>query len=552
MTSRRTVTAQRGTELRCRGWRQEALLRMLENVLEVGERPEDLIVYASLGKAARDWTAFDRICSALRELADDETLVLQSGRPIGVLPTTGRSPMVVSACNNMVGQWQTPDKFYELAAAGMTMWGGLTAAAWQYIGRQGVLAGTYELLRVVAAEHFGGDLHGRWMLTAGLGGMGSAQPLAATMLGLSSLTVEVDATKIDRMLAAGALHVRADDLDHAVELLAGRGTVDSGVALGLAGNAAEVFAEAVSRGVTPDVVTDQTSAHDARYGYVPPGMNLVEWESLREREPAVVEEAALAGMAAQVRAMLALQSRGAVVFESGNNLRVQSSRAGVEDAFAIRGFMERYLRPLFSRGIGPFRWVALSGDDADLAVLDDLACSLFPDRAEVARWISLARVQVPRQGLPARSCWLGHGERSRIALAANDAVREGRLSAPVLFTRDHLDAAGMTHPLIGTESMRDGSDGISDWPLLDAMLLAATGADLVAVHAGGGGYSGFMQSAGVSVVADGTPETADRLRLSLDADTGLGILRYAEAGYGDAIAASAPLHWINREDGPTT
>jgi len=525
---------------------------MLENVLEIGERPEDLVVYASLGKAVRDWTAFDRICKALLELADDETLVLQSGRPIGVIATTTRSPMVVSACNNMVGRWQTPEKFYELAAAGLTMWGGLTAAAWQYIGRQGVLAGTYELLRVVAEEHFGGNLHGRWMLTAGLGGMGSAQPVAATMLGLSSLTVEVDADKVDRLVATGVLQVRGDDLDHALELLAGRRSNGAGVAVGLPGNAAEIFAEIVARDVTPDLVTDQTSAHDARYGYVPPRMSLGEWESLREKDPAAVEEAALAGMASQVRAMLELQGRGAVVFENGNNLRVQSSRAGVDDAFAIRGFMERYLRPLFSRGIGPFRWVALSGDDADLAVLDDLACSLFPDRAEVERWISLARVHVPRQGLPARSCWLGHGERSRIALAANDAVREGRLSAPVLFTRDHLDAAGMTHPLIGTESMRDGSDGISDWPLLDAMLLSATGADLVAVHAGGGGYSGFMQSAGVSVVADGARESAERLRLCLDADTGLGVLRYAEAGYDDAIAASAPLHWINRVDGQET
>lgn len=550
MSTGRRVTAQRGTELRCRGWRQEALLRMLENVLEVGERPQDLVIYASLGKAARDWTAFDRICTALRELAEDETLVLQSGRPIGVVPTTARSPMVVSACNNMVGRWQTPEKFYQLAAAGMTMWGGLTAAAWQYIGRQGVLAGTYELLRVVAQEHFDGDLHGRWMLTTGLGGMGSAQPLAASMLGLSSLTVEVDADKVDRMLTAGVLHVRADDLDHALELLAGPAAGGAAMAVGLSGNAAEIFVEVVDRDVTPDLVTDQTAAHDARYGYVPPGMSLGEWESLREDDPAAVEDAALAGMAAQVRAMLALQRNGAVVFENGNNLRVQSCRAGVEDAFAIRGFMERYLRPLFSQGIGPFRWVALSGDDADLAVLDDLTSSLFPDRAEVERWVSLARVQVPRQGLPARSCWLGHGERSRIALAANDAVREGRLSAPVLFTRDHLDAAGMTHPLIGTESMRDGSDGISDWPLLDAMLLAATGADLVAVHAGGGGYSGFMQSAGVSVVADGSPESAERLRLSLDADTGLGILRYAEAGYDEAIDASAPLRWINRDDQP--
>ncbi|MGI8868346.1 MAG: urocanate hydratase [Mycobacteriales bacterium] len=550
-TTRRLITAQRGDELRCKSWRQEALLRMLENVLEVGERPEDLVVYASLGKAARDWTAFDRICAALRELEDEQTLVIQSGRPVGVFSTSAQAPRVLTACNNMVGSWQTPERFYRLAAEGKTMWGGLTAAAWQYIGRQGVLQGTYELLRVVAERHFDGDLAGRWMLTAGLGGMGSAQPLSASLHGLSSVTVEVDETKLARAEAAGALHTVVRTLDVALDRIETARASNNAVAVGLLGNAADVFPEILARGVVPDVVTDQTAAHDARYGYVPPSMTLVQWAQLRDEDPEPVERAARAGMAAQVAAILGLQRSGAVCFENGNNLRIQAADAGVGDAFEIRGFMEAYLRPLFCRGIGPFRWVALSGRDADLAVLDDLAAGLFPDRPEVKRWIELAREHVARQGLPARSCWLGHGERSAMAVAANDAVASGRLSAPVLFTRDHLDAAGMTHPLIGTEGMRDGSDGITDWPLLDAMLTSCTGADLVAVHAGGGGYSGFMQSAGVSVVADGRPDSATRLRRTLDADTGLGVLRYAEAGYEDAIAAAEPLQWINRADTAT-
>ncbi|PSK99404.1 urocanate hydratase [Murinocardiopsis flavida] len=544
----RGVRAQRGTVLRCAQWRQEALLRMLENVLEVGQRPEDLVVYAALGKAARDWPSFDRITATLRTLRGDETLILQSGRPVGVVRTFPGAPRVLSAVNNMVGSWQTPERFYAMADKGMTMWGGLTAAAWQYIGRQGVLQGTYELLRTAAERHFGGAVAGRWLLTAGLGGMGSAQPLAASMLGLSSVTVEADPARLAAAGAAGALDLVVEDLGAALAAVEAARRSGAVAAVGLRGNAAEVFPAVAAQAVRPDIVTDQTAAHDARYGYLPPGMGLDQWALLRETAPEEVERAARAGMAAQVGAMLALAGSGAVVFENGNNLRVQAERAGAADAFDIPGFMERYLRPLFCRGIGPFRWVAVSGDPADLAVLDNLAASLFPERPEVAAWIALARANVPVQGLPARSCWLGHNERSRMAVAANDAVRDGRLSAPVLFTRDHLDAAAMTHPLIGTEGMPDGSDGVSDWPLLDAMLMSATGADLVAVHAGGGGYSGFMQSAGVSIVADGGAECAERLRRALDADTGLGILRYAEAGYGDAAAAvrgAADVTWTN-------
>lgn len=548
----RSVRAQRGTALRCAQWQQEALLRMLENVVEIGQRPEDLVVYAALGKAARDWTAFERITATLRTLRGDETLVLQSGRPVGVLRTFPGAPRVLSAVNNMVGSWQTPERFYAMADQGMTMWGGLTAAAWQYIGRQGVLQGTYELLRTVAERHFGGsspgDAAGRWLLTAGLGGMGSAQPMAASMLGLSSLTVEADPAQLAKSGAAGALDLVVEDLAAALEAVDAARRAGAVVAVGLRGNAAEVFPAIAAGPARPDVVTDQTAAHDARYGYLPPGLDLAQWARLRDTAPEEVERTARAGMASQVEAMLALARSGAVVFENGNNLRVQAERAGAADAFDIPGFMERYLRPLFCRGIGPFRWVAMSGDPADLAVLDDLAASLFPERPEIAEWIALARANVPLQGLPARSCWLGHNERSRMAVAANDAVGDGRLSAPVLFSRDHLDAAGMTHPLIGTEGMRDGSDGVSDWPLLDALLMAATGADLVAVHAGGGGYSGFMQSAGVSIVADGSTECAERLRRALDADTGLGVLRYAEAGYPEAAGAvheASDLTWIN-------
>ena len=547
MSADRPVLAERGTGLRCKGWRQEALLRMLENVLEVGERPRDLVVYASIGKAARDWPSFQRIVGLLTSLADDETLVLQSGRPVGVFRTGVDAPMVLSACNNMVGSWQTSDRFYALADAGLTMWGGLTAGAWQYIGLQGVLQGTYEVLRAVAREHFGGDLTRRWVLTAGLGGMGSSQPLAATMAGASSLTIEVDPAKVRRARDNGWLNEATDSVDHALgAVIAAAGRGDT-YAVGLVANAGEVLPALAARGVVPDVVTDQTAAHDARYGYLPAGLALEDWGKARDADPQALEERARATMAEHVRAILTMQASGAVVFENGNNLRAQAREAGVADAFAIRGFMERYLRPLFCRGVGPFRWVALSGDLADLATLDDIAADLVPERPEVRRWIELARARVPVQGLPARSCWLGHTERARMAIAANDAVAAGKLSAPVLFSRDHLDAAGMTHPLIGTEAMRDGSDGISDWPILDALLLSCTGGDLVAVHAGGGGYSGFMQSAGVSVVADGTAEAASRLRRTLDTDTGLGVIRYAEAGYEEARAAAvdptSDLRW---------
>ena len=526
--------------LRARTWRAEALLRALENVLDVGQRPDELVVYASFAKAARDHAALEAIRRELLDLEPGHTLVLQSGRPVAVLPTGPDAPLVVSAVNNVVGQWQTPQRFWERAAAGDTIWGGLTAAAWQYIGRQGVLQGTYEVFRLALAET-GTDPARTWILTAGLGGMGSAQPIAARMAGTSSLTVEVDPAALDRSRRTGGVEVVLDDVASALAAVRAAAGDGRPLAVGLLGNAATVYAQLHRQGVVPGVATDMTAAHDLRVGYLPPEVTLERWAAERDRDPAALEELAGRAVAAQVTALLGLERAGAVVFENGNNLRVHAEQFGVHDAFDLQGFVPRYLRPLFARGIGPFRWIALSGDQGDLDVLDELAVEAG-GRPEVRDWIALARHHVQQQGLPARSCWLGHGERSAMARAADAAVRDGRLRAPVLFTRDHLDAAGMTHPRIGTEAMPDGSDGVSDWPLLDAMLLAATGADLVAVHGGGGGYSGWMQSAGVSVVADGQPGTADRIARALDADTGLGVLRYAEAGDGTALATVREHH----------
>ncbi len=509
---------------------------MLENVLEIGERPEDLVVYAARAKAARDWDSFDDLVVSLRNLREDETLVVQSGKPIGVFPSPPEAPLVVMACGNVVGHYATQECFEELAAAGLIMWGGLTAGDWQYIGFQGVLQGVYELLQAVAGEHFAGSLAGRLVLTAGLGGMGSAQPLAIAMAGGRGIVVEVDEAKCSRAFERGHLDAVTDDLDEALAATA-LPPRSTGV-VGLLGNAAGVYRELADRQVVPDVVTDLTAAHDAVYGYCPLGCSPSQWSALRRSDPAALALRARESMAVQVEAMLRLKAAGAVVFEDGNNLRVQADAAGVKGAFEIDGFAERYIRPLFCRGIGPFRWVALSGEAGDLATLDRLALELS-FRPEVSSWIELAGRHVEVQGLPARSCWLGHGERSAFAVAVNDLVAKGRLGAPVLFTRDHFDSGGMTHPHIGTEAMADGSSAISDWPILDALLLSASGADLVAVHAGGAGYAGYMQSAGVTIVADGTEAAGRRLRRSLDADTGLGVLRYADAGYPAAKDAAA-------------
>ncbi len=533
------ITAARGTALRCRGWRQEGLLRMLENNLENGERPEDLVVYASFAKAARDWDAYHAIVAALKRLGDDETLLIQSGKPIGVFRTHDRAPLVLMANGNLVGRWATPEVFWDLADRGLTIWGGLTAADWQYIGSQGVIQGTYEIFAAVAREHFGGSLAGRLILTAGMGGMGGAQPLAGTLAGAVIMVVEVDPARIERRIAAGYCQHLARDLDEALALCRAAQERKEPLSVGLVGNAAEVYPELVRRGVTPDVVTDQTSAHDALYGYVPSGLSVAETEELRRGDPAAVSRRALESIAAEVRAMLTFKERGAVVFDNGNNIRSQAAGQGVADAFTINIFTARYLRPLFARGIGPFRWLALTGEPEDIYTIDRLVLDLFPDNELATNWVNLARQHIRFEGLPARICWLGHGERTRLALAVNAAVREGQLSGPIAFTRDHLDGAAMAHPYIGTEGMRDGSDAIADWPLLNALLNTASMADLVAIHSGGGGYAGYMISAGSTVVADGSAAADRRLATALTNDTGIGVLRFADAGYDEAIETAA-------------
>ncbi|AHE54697.1 urocanate hydratase [Sphingomonas sanxanigenens] len=532
-----------GSELRCKGWRQEGLLRLLENVLAVGEAPERLVVYAALGKAARDWPSHDAIVAALKTMEEDETLVVQSGKPIGILRTHKAAPLVIMANCNLVGRWATAENFYRLEQAGLICWGGLTAGDWQYIGSQGVIQGTYEILMRIAERHFGGDLAGKFVLTAGLGGMGGAQPLAGRMAGATILCVEVDPARIARRRETGLLDMVAESLDEALEMVAQATVQRRAVSIGLCANAAEVYPAILARGVVPDVVTDQTSAHDLVYGYIPIGETPETVPALRG-DPAALMAAGRASIARQVRAMLDFQRSGAIVFDNGNLIRSQAVEGGVPDAFDIPIFTEAYLRPLFARAIGPFRWISLANARDDIARIDAYLLEAFGDNAIIRRWIELARVHVPVEGLPARIAWLGHGERTELALAVNSMVRDGRLAGPIAFTRDHLDAAAMAHPTIMTEKMRDGSDAVADWPLLDALAMASSQADLVAIHSGGGGYAGFMTSAGVTVIADGTEAADERLRLALTNDTALGVLRYADAGYEQALdeVASKGIH----------
>ncbi len=525
--------------LRCRGWRQEAILRLLENNLAIAERPEDLVVYAAHAKAARDHESLAAIVAALMALPDAHTLVIQSGKPIAVLPTGPRSPAVLIANGNLVGRWATPDVFYELERRNLLMWGGLTAGCWQYIGSQGVLQGTYETFAQVAREHFEGTLRGRLIVSAGLGGMGAAQPTAITrMLGGVSLIAEVDAEKTHRRHETGIVDVVSPDVDGALDAALAARDEGRPLAVALIGNGAELLEALLARAMTPDVVTDLTSAHDLRHGYMPAGIGGAQARALRDGDPGKLEALALATLVRHARAMLALRERGAVTFDYGNNIRPHAAAGGLPEALSIDIFTERYIRPLFCRGIGPFRWICLSGEDADLALIDDMSLELFSDVERITTWIGLAREHVTRQGLPARIAWLGHGERTRLALAVNDAVADGRLRAPVAFTRDHMDGGAMTHPNIITEGMADGSDPISDWPLLNALLTTAAGADLVALHAGGGGYAGYSQSAGMTVVATGTQDGAQRLAAVLNVDTALGVLRHADAGYTAALASA--------------
>jgi urocanate hydratase len=535
-SAQRPVRAGRGPELRCKGWRQEVILRLLENVLELAERPDDLVVYAAHAKAARDWDSYERIVQALRAMSDEETLVIQSGKPIAVLRAGERSPVVLMANGNLVGRFATPERFYELERAGVVTWGGLTAGAWQYIGAQGVIQGTYETFAAVAREHFDGDLRGRLVVSAGLGGMGSAQPLAVSaMLGGVLLCAEVDADKLERRRRDGFVDVATADLDGACSWAQAAASERRPLSIGVAVNAVDLLEHLVERGVTPDVVTDLTAAHDLRYGYVPAGSSTGEADALRSERPQRLEELGRASVVRHVNAMLELRRREAVVFDYGNNIRPQAAEAGFPEALDLDVFTQRYLRPLFCRGIGPFRWICTSGDEADQAVLDDLCAETFDGVARITDWIELARRHVPVQGLPARIAWLGHGERGRFAGAANAALSEGRLRGPVAFTRDHMDAGAMTHPYIISEGMKDGSDAVADWPLLDGLLVTASGADLVALHSGGGGYAGYSASAGVTVIADGTDAAAERLERALEVDTALGVLRHADAGYDEAI-----------------
>lgn len=529
------ITAKRGATLRCKGWRQEALLRMLENVLENGENQKELIVYASLGKAARNWPSYRAIVETLKQLEEDETLVIQSGKPIGIFKTHRQAPLVVMANCNLVGRWATSENFYELQDKGLIIWGGLTAAAWQYIGSQGVIQGTYEIFQSIARLHFGGDLRGRFILTAGLGGMGGAQPLAGRMANATILCIEVAEDRIDKRIVAGYLQRKTSSLDEALVWIEEAIASGESLSVGLLGNAADVFPELLRRGVQPDIVTDQTSAHDLLYGYIPSGYTSASAAEARKHRPEALQAAAGASIASEVRAMLAFKERGAIVFDNGNNIRSQAVQYGVDNAFDIDIFTEAFLRPLFARAIGPFRWIALSGEAEDIRIIDQYILKEFSDNEIVSNWIKLANTYVPFEGLPARIGWFGHQDRSKLALAVNALVRDGKLAGPISFSRDHLDAGAMTHPNIMTERMKDGSDAISDWPLLNAMLNCSSMADLVAIHSGGGGYAGYMTSAGVTIVADGTAESDLRLRTALDNDTGIGVLRYADAGYDESL-----------------
>ena len=532
---KRSFPVTSGTTLRCKGWRQEGLLRLLENVLAVGEDPDNLVVYAALGRAARDWPSHDRIVAALKSMQDGETLLVQSGKPIGVIRTHPKAPVVLMANCNIVGQWAKAETFYELERKNLICWGGLTAGDWQYIGSQGVIQGTYEIFMRIAERHFGGDLAGRFVLTAGLGGMGGAQPLAGTMAGAAILCVEVDPARIEKRIATGYLDEAAATLDAALAMIEGAQSERRALSVGLCGNAADIYPEIAARGIVPDVVTDQTSAHDLVYGYVPAGLSLAEARALRSADPARLMEQSRRSVLRHVAAMLALKRAGAVVFDNGNLIRTQAREAGLADAFEIPIFSEAFLRPLFARAIGPFRWIALSNDAEDIRKIDDVLLARFGDNHIVANWVKLARERIPFQGLPARIAWLGHGERAELGLEVNRMVRDNKLSGPIAFTRDHLDAGAMAHPNIMTENMRDGSDAIADWPLLNALVNCASQADLVAIHSGGGGYAGYMTSAGVTLIADGSAAADERLRLSLTNDTSLGVMRYADAGYEEAF-----------------
>ncbi|HET9726152.1 MAG TPA: urocanate hydratase [Gemmatimonadales bacterium] len=532
------ITAPTGTTLSCKGWHQEAALRMLMNNLDpaVAERPEELIVYGGSGKAARNWECYERIVATLRRLENDETLLVQSGKPVGVFRTHEEAPRVLIANAHLVPRWATWDEFRRLDALGLTMYGQMTAGSWIYIGTQGILQGTYETFAECARQHFGGTLEGRLVVTGGLGGMGGAQPLAATMNGAAFLGVDVDESRIRRRVETRYCDRLEHDLDAALRLVEEARARRRALSVGLVGNIAEVLPELVRRGIVPDVLTDQTSAHDLRVGYIPVGLSLSAAAALRERDPAAYEARVLDSMVEHVRAMLALKAKGAVTFDYGNNLRGQvADHRGMREAFDFPGFVPAFIRPLFCRGAGPFRWAALSGDPADIAATDQAVLETFPKKAALARWIRQAQERVQFQGLPARICWLEYGERAEMGLRFNWLVKNGKVRAPIVIGRDHLDTGSVASPNRETEGMKDGSDAIADWPLLNAMLNTACGASWVSLHHGGGVGIGYSIHAGMVAVADGTASADRRLERVLTADPGTGVMRHADAGYDIAI-----------------
>ncbi len=536
MSQPRKVSAPRGREISCKGWHQEAALRMLMNNLDsdVAERPDELIVYGGAGRAARNWEAFDAIVRSLRQLENDETLLVQSGKPVGIFRTHEYAPRVLIANSNLVGHWSNWNEFHRLERAGLMMYGQMTAGSWIYIGSQGIVQGTFETFAAAADKHFSGSLEGKLVVSGGMGGMGGAQPLAATMNGACFLGIDVDAARIEKRIQTGYCDRRADTLDEALRIIEEARARGEAISVGLVGNCADVLAELRRRAVVPDVLTDQTSAHDALNGYVPHGMTMEEAAVLRREKPDEYIQRSMQSMAEHVRAMLDLKRMGAVTFDYGNNIRAQARQAGVEDAFEIPGFVPEYIRPLFCHGRGPFRWVALSGNREDIRKTDNLALELFPDDAVLERWLRLARERVKFQGLPARICWLGYGERAEFGEAMNDLVRTGKLEAPIVIGRDHLDTGSVASPYRETEAMLDGSDAVADWPLLNALLNTASGASWVSIHNGGGVGIGYSLHAGQVTVADGTEDAAKRLNRVLTNDPGTGIIRHLDAGYEEA------------------
>ncbi len=530
------IRAPRGTALSCKGWQQEAAMRMLMNNLdeEVAERPQDLVVYGGTGRAARSWEAYRAIVETLKSLDGDETLLVQSGKPVGVFKTHDYAPRVLIANSNLVGHWSNWEKFNELERAGLMMYGQMTAGSWIYIGSQGIVEGTFETFSAAGEKHFGGDLAGKLIVSGGMGGMGGAQPLAASMTGAAFLGIEVDPERVKKRLKTGYCDFMVTTLDEALRILKNAVRKKENVSVGLVGNCADIIPELAERGVVPDILTDQTSAHDPLNGYVPNGMTLAAALELRRSNPKTYQEKSLDAIARHVEGMLRLQKMGSVTFDYGNNIRTFAFQRGVKDAYDFPGFVPAYIRPLFCEGRGPFRWVALSGEASDIAVTDDLVLELFPENRILRRWIELARKRIRFQGLPARICWLGYGERAQFGLAMNDLVRKGKLRAPIVIGRDHLDCGSVASPFRETESMKDGADAVADWPILNALLNTAAGASWVSVHNGGGVGIGYSLHAGQVTVADGTDMMAKRIERVLTTDPGMGVIRHVDSGYDEA------------------